>query len=166
MKSVDPKGKNPKFKTAYEEHNKVYKLEKAQDWNGKDVNGIRAINLSKTYRSDFGGKETHALSNVSFDIGKGELLGIMGHNGAGKSTLINVLCGLVFKDGGNSRVFDHNSDDDLSKIRKRMGVVSQFDVLWDQLTGIEHMQLFQILKRVDISNFDSLMKQRLHDVGL
>lgn len=30
----------------------------------------------------------------------------MGHNGAGKSTLINVLCGLVYKDGGNARVFD------------------------------------------------------------
>jgi len=39
-------------------------------------------------------------------------------------------------------------------------------VLWDQLTGIEHMQLFQILKRVDISNFDKLMQQRLGDVGL
>lgn len=66
----------------------------------------------------------------------------MGHNGAGKSTLINVLCGLVFKDGGNARVFDSNIQDELLKCRKRMGVVSQFDVLWDELTGIEHMQLF------------------------
>jgi ABC-type multidrug transport system ATPase subunit len=36
--------------------------------------------------------------------------------------------------------FDINSN--LRKIRKRLGVVSQFDVLWDELTGIEHMQLF------------------------
>ena len=47
-----------------------------------------------------------------------------------------------------------------------MGVVSQFDVLWDELTGIEHMQLFQTLKRVDIANFDQLVQQRLADVGL
>ena len=47
-----------------------------------------------------------------------------------------------------------------------MGVVSQFDVLWDELTGIEHMHLFQILKRVDISNLDELIDQRLGDVGL
>lgn len=52
-----------------------------------------------------------ALNRVSFDIGKGELLGVMGHNGAGKSTLINVLCGLVFKDEGNARVFDFNIDE-------------------------------------------------------
>ena len=122
MHLIDLTGKNPKFKTAYEEHNKIIKLEKA--WSGNDVNGIRAVNLSKTYRSDFGGKETIALKNVSFDIGKGELLGVMGHNGAGKSTLINVLCGLVYKDGGNGRVFNYNIQDSLNQIRKRIGVVS------------------------------------------
>lgn len=47
-----------------------------------------------------------------------------------------------------------------------MGVVSQFDVLWDELTGIEHMQLFQTLKRVEINNFEKLVNQRLDDVGL
>ena len=35
-----------------------------------------------------------------------------------------------------------------------MGVVSQFDVLWDELTGIEHMYLFNQLKRIDINNFE------------
>jgi len=39
-----------------------------------------------------------------------------------------------------------------------MGVVSQFDVLWDELTGVEHMYLIQTLKRVDVSNFDELVK--------
>ena len=48
-----------------------------------------------------------------FEIQKGELLGIMGHNGAGKSTLINTLCGLVYKDKGNAKVFEHNINDDL-----------------------------------------------------
>ena len=48
----------------------------------------------------------------------------MGHNGAGKTTLINVLCGLIHKDQGNARVFDHNIDKELNKVRKRMGVVS------------------------------------------
>ena len=85
-------------------------------------------------------------------------MGIMGHNGAGKSTLINVLCGLVNRDAGNARIFDYDIDRQLQKVRKRMGVVSQFDVLWDELTGIEHMQLFQTLKRVDIANFDKLVQ--------
>jgi ABC-type multidrug transport system ATPase subunit len=130
------------------------------------VDGIRAICLSKTYQSDFGNKSVQALKRVSFSIGKGELLGVMGHNGAGKTTLINVLCGLVYKDEGNGRIFDFSIEQQLNSIRKRIGVVSQFDVLWDQLTGVEHMQLFQILKRVDVANFEQLMEQRLKDVGL
>ena len=100
------------------------------------------MGLSKTYRSVIQGKENKALKDVYFSLQKGELLGVMGHNGAGKSTLINVLCGLVFKDGGNARIFDSNIEDDLRYCRKRMGVVSQFDVLWDELTGVEHMHLF------------------------
>ncbi len=40
-------------------------------------------------------------------------MGILGHNGAGKSSLINVLCGLVNKDEGNARVFEHNIDESL-----------------------------------------------------
>ena len=40
----------------------------------------------------------------------------MGHNGAGKSTLINVLCGLVFKDQGNARIFDSSIEDDLRQV--------------------------------------------------
>ena len=44
---------------------------------------------------------------------KGELLTILGHNGAGKSSFINVLCGLVNKDEGNARVFEHNIDESL-----------------------------------------------------
>jgi len=37
----------------------------------------------------------------------------MGHYGAGKSTLIITLCGLVYKDSGNAKVFDRNINDDL-----------------------------------------------------
>jgi len=66
----------------------------------------------------------------------------MGHNGAGKSTLINSICGLVNRNYGNAKMFEFDINTNLRKIRKRLGVVSQFDVLWDELTGIEHMQLF------------------------
>lgn len=69
---------------------------------------MRAIGLSKSYASILGAKATQALSNVYFEVQKGELLGIMGHNGAGKSTLINVLCGLVNRDEGNARIFDYD----------------------------------------------------------
>ena len=86
-----------------------------------------------------GNSTIQALKEVYFEIQRGELLGIMGHNGAGKTTLINVLCGLVNRDEGNARCFDHDIEKSLNHVRKQMGVVSQFDVLWDEMTGIEHM---------------------------
>jgi ABC-2 type transport system ATP-binding protein len=107
-----------------------------------DVDGIRVLGLSKTFKSIISQDEVKALKNVYFNLKKGELLGIMGHNGAGKSTLINLICGAVNKDSGNARIFKNNIEDDICLARKRMGVVTQFDVLWDELTGIEHMQLF------------------------
>lgn len=118
--------------TAKEEAIRILQDEKL---NAK-VNGVRAICLSKSY------KDNHALKGVSFEVSKGQLLGVMGHNGAGKSTLINCLCGLVTRNYGNAKMFDYDINHNLRKVRKRLGVVSQFDVLWDELTGIEHMQLF------------------------
>lgn len=157
-----------KKKTALHEQKMIERDELLIDSNKKKpfFDGVRAIGLSKSYTSVIGNSTIKALREVFFEIQRGELLGIMGHNGAGKTTLINVLCGLVNRDEGNARCFEHDIESSLQHVRKRMGVVSQFDVLWDELTGIEHMHLFQTLKRVDISNFDQLVKQRLADVGL
>ena len=114
-------------------------MKQENDENIENIDGIRVLGLSKSYRSIVSGEQNEALKNVFFELKKGELLGVMGHNGAGKSTLINTICGLVNKDSGNARIFDANVEEDLVKVRKRMGIVSQFDVLWDELTGIEHM---------------------------
>ena len=138
--TIDEIVKNPSANdTASIEKNAIIQDEKKSK-RKKYFNGLRVMGLSKTYMS-IDTTKIEALRNVYFEICKGELLGVMGHNGAGKSTLINVLCGLVSKNGGNARISDMNVEDDLVQIRKQMGVVSQFDVLWDELTGIEHMYL-------------------------
>jgi ABC-type multidrug transport system ATPase subunit len=56
-------------------------------------------NVSKTYRS-LRGPGVRAVSNVSFELRRGEVLGIAGPNGAGKSTLIAMLLGLLPQDEG------------------------------------------------------------------
>lgn len=86
--------------------------------------------------------DVKALKEVYLDVSEGELMGIMGHNGAGKTTLVNTLCGYVQLTSGNAKLFDMQLNRNLESIRRRMGVVSQFDVLWDELTALDHMYLF------------------------
>jgi ribose transport system ATP-binding protein len=55
---------------------------------------LRLTGISKSFES------TRALDRVDLDVGRGEILGIMGHNGAGKSTLVKIISGSLRADGG------------------------------------------------------------------
>jgi ABC-2 type transport system ATP-binding protein len=61
-------------------------------------NAIDVRGLCKSYG------ETHALKNVSFTVGGGEVFGYLGPNGAGKTTTVNILCGLLRHDAGEVRI--------------------------------------------------------------
>jgi ABC-type polysaccharide/polyol phosphate transport system ATPase subunit len=60
---------------------------------------LKEIVLRKPYHKDF-----VALDNISFEVGKGQTLGIIGQNGAGKSTLLKILSGIVIPDSGSIQV--------------------------------------------------------------
>jgi len=67
-----------------------------------------------------------AIKNISFSIGHGESVGIIGANGAGKSTLLMLLMGILFPDAGEVLVGDvHVTKKTLPMIRQRMGMVFQ-----------------------------------------
>lgn len=60
---------------------------------------LKEIIFRKQYHKDF-----VALENISFEIGPGETLGIIGQNGAGKSTLLKILSGIVIPDSGSIQI--------------------------------------------------------------
>lgn len=71
-----------------------------------------------------------------------ELLCILGHNGAGKSTMIGVLTGVVAPSSGTATLGGFDINEEIDEVRQIIGVVPQFDILWDELTAEEHMVLF------------------------
>lgn len=117
---------------------------------------INALNITKEYKIYNTNKEKlkllinkrykikkfHALSNVSFNIKKGEIIGIIGKNGAGKSTLLKILTGVAFVTYG--KVFING------RVSSLLELGSGFDI---RLTGYENIYFnatLNGLKRVEI----------------
>jgi ABC-2 type transport system ATP-binding protein len=82
---------------------------------------LKIENVSKIYKN---GKEP-ALENISFSVGQGEFVALLGQNGAGKSSLINILAGNVKKDTGKVLIGGYNIDTDELKTKKIIGIVPQ-----------------------------------------
>ena len=81
-------------------------------------------------------------------MGAGECFCLLGPNGAGKSTTINCLTGVLPATAGEAVVHGSSTTHHggLDRVRGVMGVCPQFDVLWDNLTGREHLLLFGAIK--------------------
>src|SRR3954471_22676081 len=92
----------------------------------------------------------HALSDVSFSLERGELLGFIGPNGAGKSTTIKILSGILRPDGGRVEVDGLVPYDDRIRHVARIGVVfGQRTQLWWDLPVIDGFDLLRHIYRVD-----------------
>ena len=87
---------------------------------------IRVEHLCKSFQTKEG--TVHAAKDISFDIEKGDIFGIIGLSGAGKSTLVRCLNLLEMPDTGNVYVLGKNLCDmkpkELRETRKRIGIPS------------------------------------------
>ena len=98
-----------------------------------------------------------AVKSLTLGIERGECFGLLGPNGAGKTTSINVLTGFLEPSSGYAIVEGLDISVDMLKIYKLMGVCPQHDLLWEQLTGEEHLLFYGRLK-----GFDSESLPRSH----
>src|SRR5690625_1469019 len=83
-----------------------------------------------------------ALSDVTFTVEAGEVVGFIGPNGAGKSTTIRILLGIIKRDAGNAGIFGKDVWKDSIEIHKHISYVPGDVTLWGSLTGGEIIDLF------------------------
>ena len=105
---------------------------------------IEINNLSKSY-----GK-TKALDNVSFNVERGELFGLIGPDGAGKTTLFRLLTTLLTPDEGSATVDGRDIVKDYLNIRSQVGYMPGRFSLYPDLTVEENLEFFAALFGVTI----------------
>ena len=86
--------------------------------------------------------QTEAVRGVSFDVGKGEMFGLIGPDGAGKTTTIRMLCGLLRADGGTIKVLGRDPVTEHRAITHTVGYFSQRFSLYGDLTIDENIAFF------------------------
>lgn len=110
---------------------------------------------------------THlALDHVNFEIEKGEIIGLLGPNGAGKTTAIKALVGLVPIDSGEIILFNENFKKNENSIKRRIGIVPQEIVIFDDLTARENLIFFGQLYGIKGKELNTNVDKVLDLIGL
>ena len=106
-----------------------------------------------------------AVDHVNINFYKDEIFALLGHNGAGKTTLISMLTGLYEATEGTAYYdgYDILDSNNMDEFRKKLGICPQHDVLFDQLTVREHLEMFCIFKGYTSDNIDEEINKTLHD---
>ena len=130
------------------------------------MNIVKTVDLTKTYK---GGVEVNALSNVNFELEKGDLVAIIGDSGSGKSTLLHLLAGVDTPTSGDIFIQDKNitkfNKDEMTIFRRRnIGVVYQFFNLIPNINVRKNILLPLLLdnKKAD----DEYLKEILSILGI
>jgi ABC-2 type transport system ATP-binding protein len=95
---------------------------------------VSARNLTHYYG------ERKALDDVSFDVGRQQIFGLLGPNGGGKSTLFRILSTMMRPAGGSAQIAGHDVAEAPDLVRKRIGVVFQSQSLDRSLTVSENLR--------------------------
>ncbi len=83
-----------------------------------------------------------ANKRLTFDVYKGEIFGFLGANGAGKTTAMRILCGLSKPTSGTVKVADVDINRNPEKVKNRIGYMSQFFSLYNDMTVKENFRFY------------------------
>src|SRR5262249_25705438 len=107
-----------------------------------------------------------AVDDVSFTVGKGELVGVLGPNGAGKTTTVSMITGLVLPDRGDVTIDGAPLGGDTDPKKRRIGLVPQDLALCDELSAYANLRFFGSLYNLTGKALDEAIRSSLQLVGL
>ena len=119
---------------------------------------IKIENISKSY------KNQKVLKEISFNVQKGEIFGLLGPSGAGKTTLIRLIMGMEKSDDGQIILLDKKVPD--KKVIESIGYTSQADALYTDLSAEENMMFYCRLYKIPKKERNDRIEECLSVVNL
>jgi ABC-2 type transport system ATP-binding protein len=103
---------------------------------------IEVSHLTKRYR------DLVAVDDLSFTVGKGEIIGFLGPNGAGKSTTMRILTGFVPASGGTAKVAGFDVFEQPLEVKRRIGYLPESPPVYGDMTVKAYLRFCAGLKRI------------------
>jgi ABC-2 type transport system ATP-binding protein len=105
-----------------------------------DVRELRKVFLRRDRKlGRFGRRTRVALDGVTFTLGRGETVAILGQNGSGKSTLVRLLSTLLLPDGGSAEIFGHDVVSEARAVRRLVNRVSVEASFFKKMSSAENL---------------------------
>ena len=95
---------------------------------------IEADNLTRRFG------ETLAVDSVSFSIGSGEIVGLLGHNGAGKTTIMRILTGYLEPSAGGARIDGRDVTEQRAAVQADVGYLPENVPLYQDMTVLDYLE--------------------------
>ncbi|MCH7486932.1 MAG: ATP-binding cassette domain-containing protein [Proteobacteria bacterium] len=106
---------------------------------------IRVKELTRTYG------DLTAVDRVSFEIGRGEVVGLLGHNGAGKTTILKMLTGYLEPTDGSIEIDGLDIGSEREAVQQRIGYLPENDPLYYEMTVIDYLDYAATLHGVPVA---------------
>lgn len=116
---------------------------------------IEVKNLTKNYG------ERKAISNLTFKIEKGDVVGFLGPNGAGKSTTMKIITGFMAPSSGEARICGFDVFENPIEVKKRIGYLPEVPPLYVDMKVDDYLKFVAQLKQVEHSKIKSLVDRAL-----
>jgi ABC-2 type transport system ATP-binding protein len=110
--------------------------------------------------------DVHALRDVSFEVGRGEVVALLGPNGAGKTTMVDILSTLTRPDRGSASIVGFDVVTEAASVRRSIMLTGQQVALDDMLTGRENLVLFGRLQGLPKSDARARADELLREFDL
>jgi ABC-2 type transport system ATP-binding protein len=125
---------------------------------------IEIRNLTKIYRDFWGRKKVRALNQLTLDVKKGEVFGLLGPNGSGKTTTLKLLLGLLFPTEGEVKILGEPATN-VSK-NERIGYLPEETYLYRFLNAEETLDFYGRLFNIPAQVRKDRAKELIEMVGL